>query len=56
VHALVLDGVYAREADGVLRFHRLPPPTTEEVERLVEGLAVAAYPLTEGRGAHGRFM
>ena len=42
VHALVLDGVYAREADGVLRFHRLPPPTTEEVERLVEGLAVAA--------------
>jgi hypothetical protein len=26
----------------VLRFHRLPPPTTEEVERLVEDLAVAA--------------
>jgi hypothetical protein len=42
VHALVLDGVYARGDDGELRFHRLPPPTTEEVERLVEGLAVAA--------------
>ena len=37
VHALVLDGVYARGEDGSLRFHRLRAPTTEEVE----GLAVS---------------
>jgi len=42
VHALVLDGVYARGEDGSLRFHRLRAPTTEEVERLVESLAVSA--------------
>jgi hypothetical protein len=32
-HAIVLDGAYAAEPDGTVRFHRLPPPTNAEVER-----------------------
>jgi Putative transposase len=30
-HALVLDGVFARTADGRLRFHRAPAPTAADV-------------------------
>jgi hypothetical protein len=37
-----LDGVYARDRDGRLVFHRDLPPTTEDVERLVEQIAEAA--------------
>ena len=32
-HAIVLDGAYAAEPGGAVRFHRLPPPTNVEVER-----------------------
>ena len=39
-HALVLDGVYARDAKtGKLRFHRAPAITTVEVEDIVERIA-----------------
>jgi len=41
-HVLALDGVYARGPDGRLVFHRDRPPTTEDVERLVEQIAEAA--------------
>lgn len=34
-HALVLDGVYALDGDGVPRFHELPRLTDDEVARLV---------------------
>lgn len=35
-HSLVLDGTYARDpSTGKLEFHRLPAPTTDEVEMLV---------------------
>ena len=30
-HALMLDGVFARAADGRLRFHRAPAPTAADV-------------------------
>ena len=29
-HALVLDGVFAEDGSGALRFHAGPPPTDEE--------------------------
>src|SRR5438128_5692777 len=29
-HTLVLDGVFVREPDGTLRFHRPPPPPTKD--------------------------
>ncbi len=32
-HAIVLDGAYAAEPDGTVRFHRLRPPTNVEVEQ-----------------------
>jgi hypothetical protein len=38
-HVLALDGVYARDREGRLIFHRDRPPTTEDVERLVEQIA-----------------
>ena len=41
-HVLALDGVYARDREGRLVFHRDRPPTTEDVERLVEQIAEAA--------------
>jgi hypothetical protein len=31
VHALVLDGVFARASDGCLRFHPVPEPTALDV-------------------------
>jgi hypothetical protein len=31
LHALVLDGVFARAGDGQLRFHRAPAPTAGRV-------------------------
>ncbi len=32
-HAIVLDGAYASDPGGTVRFHRLPPPTNAEVEQ-----------------------
>ena len=34
-HTLVLDGVFAREVDGTLRFHPASPPTDDDVRRVV---------------------
>jgi hypothetical protein len=39
-HGPYLDGVFIRDpAADKLRFHALPPPTTEDVEKLVAALA-----------------
>ncbi len=37
-HTLVLDGVFVREPDGTLRFHPAPPPTDDDVRRVVARL------------------
>ena len=34
-HTLVPDGVFYEDDDGALQFHGLPPPTDEDVQRLV---------------------
>lgn len=34
-HTLLLEGVFARGADGMTRFHPAPPPTDREVARLL---------------------
>lgn len=42
-HALVLDGIYAKDSSGGRpRWHRAPAPTTEEVESLVVEIATKA--------------
>jgi hypothetical protein len=51
-HSLVLDGVYARSAEGGLRFHPLPPPDDAEVERVARQVARRLARLLERRG-HG---
>ena len=38
VHALVLDGVYARASDGRLRFHLAPKPSALDVEEIVSAI------------------
>lgn len=49
-HCLVLDGVYAREDDGALRFHASRPPSTEDVEVLVQRVSTAAERWLASRG------
>jgi hypothetical protein len=49
-HSLLLDGVYARDAFGSLRFHPLPPPTDVEVERVTRQLAKKLVRLLERSG------
>lgn len=49
-HSLLLDGVYERWPDGVLRFHPLPPPEDAEVERVVGQVARRIARLLERRG------
>jgi hypothetical protein len=40
-HMLVLDGGYVRdEATGLVRFHKTPAPSTEDVERVAEQIAI----------------
>lgn len=34
-HTLVLDGVFAPAADGALAFHPAPPPTEDDLRRVV---------------------
>ena len=46
----MLDGVYARDAEGRLRFHPLPPPKDAEVERVVRQLARRIMRLLVRRG------
>jgi hypothetical protein len=38
LHALVLDGVFARGADGRLRFHRPPAPTAADVTNVLAAI------------------
>ncbi len=38
---LVLDGAYVRdEATGLVRFHKTPAPSTKDVERVAEQIAI----------------
>ena len=38
VHALVLDGVYAEDGRGTLRFHAAAPPSDQEMDRLIAAI------------------
>jgi hypothetical protein len=49
-HSLLLDGVYARSANGRPRFCRLPPPTTDEVERVTRRIVARLRRLLLRRG------
>jgi hypothetical protein len=49
-HSLLLDGVYAPEPIGALRFHPLPPPDAAEVARVVSQVARRIARLLERRG------
>jgi hypothetical protein len=49
-HSLVLDGVYARDARGALRFHPLPAPDDAEVARLAGAIARRIIRMLERRG------
>ncbi len=49
-HSLVLDGVYASDANGRLRFHPLAPPEDAEVERVARQLARLIQRLLVRRG------
>jgi hypothetical protein len=49
-HSLVLDGVYARSAEGALRFLPLPPPDDAEVKRVARQVARRLGRLLERRG------
>jgi hypothetical protein len=49
-HTLVLDGVYAADATGALRFHPLPAPSDNEVERVTAQVARRLARLLERRG------
>jgi hypothetical protein len=39
IHALVLDGVYAEDGSGGLRFHPSSPPTDDEMDQVLETIA-----------------
>ena len=52
-HVLALDGVYTRGPHGRLVFHGDHPPTTEDVERLVDRIAEAAERMS-ARDGFGR--
>jgi len=49
-HSLVLDGVYARDAFGTPTFFELPPPTLEDLNRVVARVAKAVLALLHRRG------
>jgi len=49
-HSLVLDGVYARDGEGRLLFHPLPPPEDAEIERVARQLARLIQRLLARRG------
>ncbi len=38
-HSWIPDGVFAHSDEGTLRFHRLPPPTDDDVEALLTRIA-----------------
>jgi hypothetical protein len=39
-HSWLPDGVFAQDGDGRLRFHRLPPPDDDDIDRLLLRIAV----------------
>lgn len=47
-HSLVLDGVYARDAFGTPTFFELPPPTLEDLNRVVARVAKPCWPCSTG--------
>ena len=49
-HTLVLDGVFTETETGVLRFHPAPPPSDEEVARLLATIRAGVRRLLERRG------
>ncbi len=49
-HTLVLDGVFAESETGGLRFHPAPPPSDEEVARLLATIRTRVRRLLERRG------
>jgi len=49
-HSLVLDGFYAAGADGMPRFHPLPPPEDAEVSRVAADVARRLAGLLERHG------
>ncbi len=49
-HTLLLEGVFAREADGTTRFHPAPPPTDREVARLLAAIRTRILRLLRRRG------
>jgi hypothetical protein len=49
-HTLVLDGVFTETATGVLRFHPAPPPSDEEVARLLATIRTRVRRLLARRG------
>ncbi len=49
-HTLIPDGVFLEASDGSVRFHRLPPPTDEEVAALLTTLVARLRRLLIRRG------
>src|SRR2546427_2339905 len=49
-HTLVLEGVFTAIGDGGVRFHPLPPPTDEEVARVLATVATRVRRLLRRRG------
>ena len=52
LHALVLDGVFARAADGRLRFHRAPAPTAADVADVLAAIAPGVRARLGRQGLH----
>lgn len=50
VHALVLDGVFARTPAGALRFHAAPPPSAADLADIVGSVVPAVRRLLARRG------
>ncbi len=49
-HTLVLDGVFTEAETGVLHFHPAPPPSDEDVARLLATIRTRVRRLLERRG------
>ncbi|HKA29063.1 MAG TPA: transposase [Candidatus Binatia bacterium] len=52
-HVLELDGVFASDADGTMRFHRVSAPTDADIARLVAAIARRLGRLLARRGLTG---
>jgi hypothetical protein len=49
-HALVLDGVFAEDGTGALRFHPAPPPTDDDMDELLAAIRRRVRRLLARRG------